>query len=273
MCAKLVDPRITMDGKRILIDGILLRTWLKNLNIGMTTFYRCYKKDMSVTDIENKYKNHKRAPAKEHFIQYKDKEWTIPELHRSGLCSKDVSENALRNRILTHHWDIGRALSEPPRRKCGYEVTYKGKVYASITDLCLKLGISPVYVISWTTSGVDLEVAIERAYNTRVVMVEYKGKQMRMVDLVEHPDNIHKLPYRVIYTRINNLSYTPEDALRYPSSSIARNTFVYKGKHYNNKLDFCRSNNLDNVSYSKLMGLDPDTPEFFEVIDELTSTK
>lgn len=270
MCAKLVDPRITLDGRRILIDGILMRTWLKNINIGMTTFHRCYKKGMSVSDIEAKYKSHNRAPSKEHTVHYLGKEWTIPELHRSGMCHKSISENALRNRILKHHWDIQRALTQPPRPKRGSEIEYKGKIYDSITSLCLELGINPVYVMAWTASGVELEEAIERAFNIRNITVKYKGNDVRIVDLVKHPDNIHKLPYRIIYNRINSLGYTTEDALKYPSTNIARNSFSYRGREYSNKLEYCRRNGIGNIGYTKLMGLDVDTPEFFEALEKLT---
>lgn len=271
MCVKLVDPRVTVDGRRVLIDGILMRTWLKNINIGMTTFHRCYKKGMTVTEIEAKYKSHKRAPSKESTVYYMGKKWTIPELHRSGMCHKSISENALRNRILKHHWDIKRALTQPPRPKRGSEVEYKGMVYDSVTSLCLELGVNPVYVMAWTTSGVELEEAIERASNIRNITVSYKGEDIRIIDLVKHPDNIHKLPYRIIYARINNLGYTAEDALKYPSVDIARNSFSYKGREYSNKLEYCRRNGIGNVGYTKLMGLDVDTPEFFEALEKLTT--
>ena len=270
MCVKLVDPRIAVDGRRVRIDGILMRTWLKNINIGMTTFHRCYKKGMSVTEIEEKYKSHKRAPAKEHTVQYMGKHWTIPELHRSGMCHKSISENALRNRILKHHWDIHRALTQPPRPKRGSEIEYKGKIYDSVTSLCLKLGVSPVYVMACTTSGMELEEAIERASNIRNITVSYKGEDVRIMDLVKYPDNIYNLPYRIIYARINNLNYTAEDALKYPSVDIARNSFNYKGIEYSNKLEYCRRNGIGNVGYNKLMGLDVDTSEFFEALEKLT---
>ena len=228
---------------------------------------------MSVTDIENKYKNHKRAPAKEHVIQYKDKEWTISELHRSGLCRKDVSENALRNRILTHHWDIGRALSEAPRPRRGHEVEYKGKVYDSISKLCSILGVCEYQVHDLMRGGVSLEQAIEYDRTIGRPTVLYKGQHVRIASLVNHPDNIHKVDYAVIVGRIRTLKYTPEEALAIPKKKIKVRSFTYKGKEYDSKKDLAVTLNLGYSDYHKLSGIDPDTPEFSELVDKLVASK
>ena len=266
------DPRVSKEGRRILIDGIPVRVWLKNRNISLSAFYCSCGKGMSITDIENKYKNNNRPLTKERTVHYMGKEWGIPELSRSELCRKDISEFTLRRRILNYNWDIKRALSEPPRAKRGCEVAYKGKVYSSVTDLCLKLGIAPGHVGNSIDYGFSLEEAIERASNIGSLTVMYMGKEIPIKDLVGHPDNIHKLSYPIIYGRIFDLGYTPEDALLYPKRKRKFKPFTYKGKQYDNKKDLCVSLGVRVADYHKLSGIDPDTPEFIELVDKFVSS-
>ena len=93
------DPRVSKEGHRILIDGIPMRVWANEIGIGYTRLDHLQTQGMSITDIENKYKNKKKNGNKKHTVQYKGKVWTIPELHQE-LCRKDITVTALYHRIV-----------------------------------------------------------------------------------------------------------------------------------------------------------------------------
>ena len=264
------DPRVSKEGQRILVDDIPVRKWVDEMGIYYGTFSCLKSQGMSVSDIEAKFKDRKRAKSKKRTVQYLGKEWTIKELHREH-CRKDITTTALRNRILTRHWDIHLALTQPPRQKRGYEVEYKGKIYDSISKLCSIIGVCEYQVHELMRGGVSLERAIERVSDVDVPTVLYKGQHVRIIDLVNHPDNVHKVDYAVIVGRIRTLNYTPEEALAIPKKKIKVRSFTYKGKEYDSKKDLVLALNLKYSDYLKLNGLDPDTPEFFEALEKLSS--
>ena len=266
------DPRVSKQGQRILIDGIPLRVWANEIGIPYSRLDHLQTLGVSITDIENKYKNKKKNGNKKRTVQYMGKEWTITELHREH-CRKDITANALRHRMIEMKWGIDRALSEPPKSKSGYEVTYKGKTYASVGALCSVMGVEESHVHKLIQRGVSLEEAIERAVSIVIPTVLYKGQQMRIMDLVSHSDNIHKLDYGTILSRIRTFNYTPEDALSSPKKKRKSTIFTYKGKQYSSKLDLCVSLGVCVGDYQKLNGLDPDTPEFIEMVDKLVASK
>ena len=121
--------------------------------------------------------------------------------------------------------------------------------------------------------GVSLEEAIDHVANVVIPTVLYKGQHVRIMDLVSHPDNIHKLDYGTIISRIRTFNYTPEEALAYPKKKRMSKSFTYKGKQYDSKLDLCVSLGMRITDYQKLSGIDPDTPEFIELIDKLVASK
>ena len=266
------DPRVTKEGRRILIDGIPVRVWLDGVGINYRTFSCMQSQGMSVSDIEAKYMGKKRTKSEKRTVQYLGKEWTITELHREH-CRKDITAIALRHRIIDRKWDIGRALTEAPRQKRGYEVEYKGKTYDSISKLCSIIGVCGQHVHELMRGGASLEEAIEHVSDVDVPTVLYKGQRVRIMDLVSHPDNIHKLEYAVIVGRIRTLNYTPEEALSSPKKKKKIKSFTYRGIQYVSKKDLVVTLNLGYSDYQKLNGLDPDTPEFIELIDKLVASK
>ena len=266
------DPRVTKEGRRILIDGIPVRTWVYGIGIGYATLHRLQSQGMSITEIEAKFKGRKRAKSKKRTVQYLGKDWTIKELHREH-CRKDIAATAMRYRILEQKWDIERALTEPPRPRRGHEVEYKGKTYSSISKLCSNIGVNELHVHELMRGGASLEQAIEHVSGVDVPTVLYKGQHMRITSLVSHPDNIHNLDYGTIYARIKTYNYTPEEALAIPKKKKKLTSLNYKGKEYDNKKHLLLALNLDYGHYRKLHGPDPDTPEFSELVDKLVASK
>lgn len=266
------DPRVSKEGRRVLIDGIPVRVWLDGIGINYRTFSCMQSQGMSVSDIEAKYMGRKRAKSEKRTVQYLGKEWTITELHREH-CRKDITTVALRHRIIERKWDIERALTEAPRQKRGYEIEYKGKTYDSTSKLCSTIGVCGQQVHELMRGGASLEQAIEHVSGVDVPTVLYKGQRVRIMDLVSHPDNIHKVDYAVIVGRIRTLNYTPEEALAIPKKKIKVRSFTYKGKEYDSKKDLVLALNLKYSDYLKLNGLDPDTPEFSELVDKLVASK
>ena len=272
MAININDPRVTKEGRRILIDDIPVRTWVYGIGIDYSTFHRLQAQGMSISDIEAKYKGREKVENKKRTVQYLDREWTISELHRE-CCRKDIAVDTLRYRIFEQKWDIERALTEPPRPRRGREVKYKGKTYSSIGKLCSIVGVSGLNVHRLMRSGISLEEAIEQVSSVEIPTVLYKGQQVRIASLVDHPDNIHKLDYDTIITRIRAYNYTPEEALTYPKRKIKLTSFTYNGKEYDSKKDLTLALNLGYSDYLKLSGLDPDTPEFIEMVDKLIASK
>ena len=121
--------------------------------------------------------------------------------------------------------------------------------------------------------GVSLEEAIEYASSVDIPTVLYKGQHVRIVSLVDHPDNIHKLDYRTILGRIRNLNHTPEEALSFPKKKMKFSSIIYEGNQYDSKKDLTLAHNLGRNDYQKLNGLNPDTPEFIEMVDKLIASK
>ena len=270
MAININDPRVTKEGKRILIDGVPVRTWVDGIGIDYSTLKRLQSQGMSITEIETKHKCRERANSKKRTVYYLGKEWTIPELHREH-CSKDIAVDTLRHRIIEQKWDIHRALTQPSRSVRGREIEYKGKTYSSISALCSIVGAGESNVHRLMRSGVSLEEAIEYGRTVGIPTVLYKGQHVRIASLVNHPDNIHKLNYDTVITRIRRYNYTPEEALTYPKRKIKLTSFTYKGKEYDSKMDLALAHNLGYSDYQKLNGLDPDTPEFIEMVDKLTA--
>ena len=272
MAININDPRVTKEGKRILIDDIPVRTWTDGIGITHDTFRRLQSRGMSVSDIEAKYKGREKVENKKRTVQYLDREWTISELHRDH-CRKDITVIALRHRILDQKWDIHRALTQPPMPKRGYSVEYKGKKYDSVSKLCSIIGVCGHRVRELMRTGISLEEAIEHVSGIDIPTVLYKGQHVRIASLVDHPDNIHNLDYLTIQGRIRNLNYTPEEALASPKRKIKLTSFTYKGKQYDSKKHLLLALNLGYSDYQKLNGLDPDTPEFIEMVDKLVGSK
>lgn len=266
------DPRVSKEGHRILIDGIPVRVWANEIGITYGRLDHLQTQGVSITDIENKYKNKKKNENKKRTVQYLGKDWTIPELHREH-CRKDITANALRHRIIERKWDIERALTEPSVIKRGYEIVYQGKTYASIGVLCGVMNVDVSHVLKLMQRGVSLEEAIERAASVVIPTVLYKGQQMRIMDLVSHSDNIHKLDYGTILSRIRTHNHSPEEALASPKKKKKYKFFTYKGKEYDSKKDLCVSLGIGIADYKKLSGIDPNTPEFIEMVDKFVASK
>ena len=50
---------------------------------------------------------------------------------------------------------------------------------------------------------------------------------------------------------------------------VLKEKIIYKGKEYKNKVDLCRALNLSTVAYQELNGIDANTDEFNNLIDEM----
>ena len=272
MAININDPRVTKEGKRILIDGIPVRAWTDEIGIDLGTFHRLQSRGMSISDIEAKYKGREKVENKKRTVQYLGREWTISELHRDH-CRKDITVIALRHRVFDQNWDIKRALTQPPRLMRGYRVEYKGKTYDSVSKLCSIIGVCGCRVRELIRDGIGLEEAIEHVTNVVTPTVLYKGQHVRIVSLVDHADNIHNLDYLAILARIRNHNYTPEEALSFPKRKLKSKSFTYRGEQYGSKKHLVLAHNLEYSDYQKLGGLDPDTPEFIEMVDKLIASK
>lgn len=268
MAININDPRVSFDGKRFLVDGIPIRLWLKNVGISHKTVSVLQSEGKSITQIENMYKGKKQRMPQKRLISYMGKEWTIPELFRSGMCHESVSIPALRNR-LNNKWDIKRALTEPTQIRKGTEVCYEGKTYSSVSILCRELKIDETFVRNLLKAGESLKDAIDHVFSFRPSFVIYKGESIQISELVRHPDNIHNLDYRNLHSRIRTLGHKPEDALASPVATFLKEEIIYKGTTYKNKLDLCRTLKLSFTCYQNLSGVDVNTAEFNEMVDKM----
>lgn len=269
MAINIDDPRVSFDGKRFLVDGIPIRLWAKNLGVSYGSINNLQSKGKSITEIENMYKNKKQLVMQKRLISFMGKEYTIPELFNNKMRHESVSVTALRLRLVQRKWDVVRALTEPVQMRKGIKVCYKGKTYPSVAAVCSELRLDEQYVRRLLREGESLEDAINQAFNITPFYVVYKGKQMQITELVRHPDNIHKLDYFLLYSRIKVLGYSPKEALASRATPVLKEKIIYKGKEYKNKIDLCRALNLSTVAYQELNGIDANTDEFNDLIDKM----
>ena len=269
MAINVNDPRVTFDGKRFLIDGIPSRLWAKNLGVSYNTIDILQSKGKTITEIENIYKDKKQLVMQKRLINFMGKEYTIPELFNNKMRHESVIITALRLRLVQRKWDVERALTEPVQMRKGIEICYKEKSYPSVAALCSELGLDEQYVRKLLRKGESLEDAVNQAFNITPLYVVHKGEQMRITELVRHPDNIHKLDYFLLYSRIKVLGYSPKEAMAVPAISVLKEKIIYKGKEYKNKVDLCRALNLSTVAYQELNGIDANSDEFNDLIDKM----
>ena len=222
MAINVNDPRVTFDGKRFLIDGIPSRLWAKNLGVSYNTVNILQSKGKTITEIENIYKDKKQLVMQKRLINYMGKEYSIPELFNNKMRHESVTITALRLRLVQRKWDVERALTEPVQMRKGIEICYKEKSYQSVAALCSELGLDEQYVRKLLRKGESLEDAVNQAFNITPLYVVHKGEQMRITELVRHPDNIHKLDYFLLYSRIKVLGYSPKEAMAVPATSVLK---------------------------------------------------
>ena len=264
------DPRITRNGKKILIDNIPIGEWAKNKGIKSRDFIYQLSKNLTVDEAIAQYS---ALCERKLTVFFDGKTWTIKELLNSEHNKANISYRIYYGRVIIKKWDIARALSEPVKEIKREMVYYNGKTYRSASHLCLTLGIEYGYFRRLINEGLTIEETINRALG--VVSIDkkylYKGKEYTVRELAAHPDNIHGIHKKAIYNRLK-ANKTSTDTLFAPLSQQGLKSafsFTYKGITYKSRIDFMTKHNLTRSEYDQLLGVDVKSKDLEEFLDKL----
>ena len=100
------------------------------------------------------------------------------------------------------------------------KITYNGKTYRSVQQLCVSLGVIRQSVTRYIQKGMSIEQAIERVQKNkkRFSCTDHLGNEFKsMVDMAK----FHHMPYSAIFNRLSH-KWSVEKALTTPLTTHSR---------------------------------------------------
>ena len=166
---------------------------------------------------------HRKKMEKNQTFEYHGQKYTINELYEIRI-EKSLTHDQIENRILHHHWDIERAITQPnnvKKQPFGIkegEFEYQGKLYNSYQVWLMRKNqdLTMNDISDRLHNGWSVEMAITQPRKITNQKFEYNGKLYTSKELAEL--SIYDLTHNDITSRINRCGWSVEKAVTTPKN-------------------------------------------------------